>query len=309
MFRNTLRLPTIVQALRRKFSRDTHPNIYKRNEQFLDILLNDIASSGVRDDGSIIFEKMYDNKVGLMTINNPNRKGAISSRMMLKLADIAYDHEIKSELSCLIIRGIGKSFCSGLDLNLAKRVINTPNLGALMSSFMTDCFNTIRNSEVISVCLLAGPAIGGGSEIATVGDFRLMSRDSCVQFVHAKIGASPGWGGASRAYDIMGRSQALRALGSSKIITPEEALRIGMCDEIIDLPTDMQGADRDEALLKRTIVFLEQFLLQPYPQSVKGIKSILSKNCKQEMEETERKVFYKRWFCEDNLHALKIKNK
>ena len=43
-----------------------------------------------------------------------------------------------------------------------------------MSHFMTDALSRLRTSGLISVCLINGNCIGGGAEIATVCDYRLL---------------------------------------------------------------------------------------------------------------------------------------
>jgi enoyl-CoA hydratase/carnithine racemase len=50
--------------------------------------------------------------------------------------------------------------------------VNTSEKGLSMSLFMTDAFARLRTSGLISLCLINGPAVGGGSELTTVCDYR-----------------------------------------------------------------------------------------------------------------------------------------
>ncbi len=52
-------------------------------------------------------------------------------------------------------------------------------------------------APLISVACL-GNALGGGAELATAADFRIMVPGAKVQFVQARMGVSAGWGGTSR---------------------------------------------------------------------------------------------------------------
>ena len=65
-----------------------------------------------------------------------------------------------------------------------------------MCDFMSDALNKIRGCSAVSVCVINGPAVGGGSEIVSCTDFRIMSDadTAFIKSVHAKIGALPGWG-------------------------------------------------------------------------------------------------------------------
>lgn len=50
-----------------------------------------------------------------------------------------------------------------------------------MSLFMTDAFTRLRTSGLISLCLINGPAVGGGSELITVCDYRYTIISHCLE--------------------------------------------------------------------------------------------------------------------------------
>jgi len=52
------------------------------------------------------------------------------------------------------------------------------------------------------VAALGGPAMGGGAELATSTDFRVMSTKAKIQFVQSRMGVSCGWGGTSRLVKV-----------------------------------------------------------------------------------------------------------
>jgi enoyl-CoA hydratase/carnithine racemase len=54
-----------------------------------------------------------------------------------------------------------------------------------------------------------------------------------IQFVQARMGVTPGWGGAVQLADLVGKREALKILASSKKILPTQALDMGLVDEII----------------------------------------------------------------------------
>ena len=57
-----------------------------------------------------------------------------------------------------------------------------------MSTLMSDCAKRLRNLPMLTVCLLEGPALGGGAELTTLTDLRLATQDSWVAFVQCKVG-------------------------------------------------------------------------------------------------------------------------
>ena len=78
--------------------------------------------------------------------------------------------------------------------------------------------------------------MGGGAELSTCTDFRIMmnSPSAYIKFVHARIGAAPGWGGTKRLVSIVGRTSALDLLASSRALSAEEALKLKFADLLID---------------------------------------------------------------------------
>jgi ethylmalonyl-CoA/methylmalonyl-CoA decarboxylase len=258
--------------------------------------------------------------------------------MILQLADaldelfVNDQNKCSKELPlCLILRGEGKYFCSGLDFSLAQSTVNTSQRGGLMLDFMTDALNRIRQSGLVSLCLINGPALGGGSELITCCDYRLIASDSFIQYVHAKLGAAPGWGGAHRLYNIVGRRHALRLLGTSNRVSPAEALSLGLCDGIVETG-NITGAsgenidNRERVMTDSAMKFLAPFIDQPYPASVRAIKEVIAsgesvegstlpsfktnddilllKESTSVMQKRERDAFVGRWFGPDNLEAI-----
>ena len=153
--------------------------------------------------------------IAKITISNAVTRNSITGRMMMHFANVVDEIESwKDEgghdsIIGLIIQGKESSFCAGADFNLVKTIVNTSHRGSLMSSFMTDAMNRLRCCGLISVVFINGPAIGGGAEMMTIADFRIMPLNDSIfiEFVHAKLGASPGWGGARRLTSIVGRKE------------------------------------------------------------------------------------------------------
>lgn len=242
-----------------------------------------------------------------LLIYNPGRKNAMSGKMLFELASVVdqllYD---KLEVNCVILRSgtIEKEFCSGLDLNLAKHIINTADKGLRMCEMMTDTLNRLRNSSLISVALVEGPAIGGGAELTTACDFRIMSASAYCQFVHGQLGVTPGWGGLNRLISIVGRNNALKLLGTSLKLPPDKALEMNFADEIIPVN------EKADALIER---YLSPYLAHPYPSALKALKKTVSLVAEDidyrcNKIEEEQRMFHQRWSGKDNASAIEQKH-
>ena len=249
-------------------------------------------------------------QIAELCISNAVRKNAMSGKMLFELAS-AVDRLLNEEtdrVSCVIVRSRGDSnvFCSGLDLNLAKEVVNTPEMGVKMSRMMTDTLNSLRNSSVLSVALLEGPAIGGGAELSTTCDFRIMGSSSYCQFVHGKLGVSPGWGGLNRLVSLVGRTTALKLLCSSRRMSPEEALRCQYADDVIP------ESENPDTFVRN---FLIPYWTHPFPDALKNLKravvqaTAVTESCNQRGMLEEIFAFQRRWGGADNKQALQQKKK
>ena len=246
-------------------------------------------------------------KVLEILIRNNNKKNAVSGKMMFQLAHVVDEvHRIvRSDDSVvgLAIRGDGvDTFCSGADLEFAGKVINTPVKGVLMAKFMSEALNSLRQSSLISVCCLNGTVVGGGAELATVGDFRIMTDHDkhFIQFVHATIGAAPGWGGATRLANIIGRKEAIKLAASAKRISAHDAVELGFVDELEIITEEQQWISVIDN-------FFKPFTDLKYPRSVRAIKTAIAGSeylSPAEAAELETDSFRSRWYSPDHRGVM-----
>ncbi|GLE04505.1 hypothetical protein PINS_up013460 [Pythium insidiosum] len=182
-------------------------------------------------------------QTAVIEIHNPSARNALSGRMMAQLADIVAtleDPAVHSNLTALVLGGSGGWFCAGADLRVAKQELGSREAGIAMGALMVDTLTRLRRLPLVSVALVSGGAFGGGAELATACDFRVMADNAVIQFVQAKMGVSPGWGGGARLHKVVGRQQALRLLCTAERLDATRAQAIGLVDAVFD---GKQGAD------------------------------------------------------------------
>ena len=137
----------------------------------------------------------------------------------------------------VILAGVGGIFCSGGDLGIAQEL--DKNGGGLMSKFMHNLTSKLLNLPLVSVAAINGYAIGGGAELATACDFRIMSSKAKTGFVQVKLNVAPGWGGGTRLVKLLGRTKALELLISGAVIDATQALEWGFANEIVPETEDI----------------------------------------------------------------------
>ncbi|XP_065204920.1 ethylmalonyl-CoA decarboxylase-like [Planococcus citri] len=254
------------------------------------------AKLGTFEGGEITCEKNDSDGIAKICINHPEKRNAISGKMMIDFENIVHDLQKWENGKGVIIYGANDIFCSGGDLSYAKKE-NTPRSGYEMSIFMQHLTNKFSQSTLVSVAYInGGGAIGGGSEIITACDFRLCCSDekTKIGFVHSKMGIVPAWGGTRRLVDIVGRRKALDLILTAKLLNNKEALQIGLVDDIVN---DFQQAY--EWLASR--VKAHRSITRAAKASVLNGSLITA-----DEEELERKIFAPLWGGAANKAALQM---
>ncbi|KAM9690895.1 ethylmalonyl-CoA decarboxylase-like [Dama dama] len=260
--------------------------------------------------GSVDLQK-ENNGIGILTLNNPSKMNAFSeptgSAMycvtMLQLLEKVIELENWTEGKGLIVRGAKNTFSSGSDLNAVK-ALGTPEDGVALCMFMQNTLTRFMRLPLISVALVQGRALGGGAEVTTACDFRLMTTDSEIRFVHKERGIIPSWGGATRLVEIIGSRQALKVLSGALKLDSEKALRIGVVEDIL------QSSDETECL-KEAQEWLQQFIKGP-PEVIRALKKSVSsckELCLEEALQSERDLLGTLWGGLANLEAVARKGK
>ncbi|XP_075001904.1 ethylmalonyl-CoA decarboxylase isoform X2 [Calonectris borealis] len=247
--------------------------------------------------GSINLSK-EDNGIAVLTLNNPKLMNAITGTMMLELQERVTELESWKDGKGLIICGAGNTFCSGSDLNTVKAISNSQD-GMNMCMFMQNTLTRLMRLPLISVALVQGKALGGGAELTTACDFRLMTPGSEIRFVHKHMGLVPGWGGGARLVRIVGSRAALQLLSGAARLDPKRALHLGLSEETLS-SSDETGA------LEEARAWLNQYTEGP-ASVIWAMKKVVTAGRELPMEaalRTEKDVFGTLWGGPANLQAL-----
>ena len=80
---------------------------------------------------------------------------------------------------------------------------------------------------------MQGRALGGGAEVATACDIRLVTERVSIGFVQKKMGLVCGWGSGTRLVQLLGRTLALELLVTGKVFGWKEAVDMNFVDGVI----------------------------------------------------------------------------
>ena len=214
----------------------------------------------------------YDGPVATITLNRPDKRNAISYELIDEVLG-ALQKVGDSPAQILILTGSGKAFCSGMDLdNLRSITARTPEENYADSSTMARLFRTLYEFPKITIAAVNGPAIAGGCGLATLCDFTLAASAAKFGYTEVRIGFIPAIVSTFLLRQI-GEKQARDLLLTGRIIGADEALRIGLANEIVE-PDKLMERARE----------LAASLMQNSPASLLATKRLLTRYASDELD-------------------------
>ena len=94
-------------------------------------------------------------------------------------------------------------------------------------------FDEVARLPVPVVAAITGYALGGGLELALAADYRVAADDAVLGQPEVQLGIIPGSGGTQRLTRLIGPSRAKNLLMTGRRVGAEEALRLGLVDEVV----------------------------------------------------------------------------
>jgi 3-hydroxyacyl-CoA dehydrogenase/enoyl-CoA hydratase/3-hydroxybutyryl-CoA epimerase/3-hydroxyacyl-CoA dehydrogenase/enoyl-CoA hydratase/3-hydroxybutyryl-CoA epimerase/enoyl-CoA isomerase len=175
--------------------------------------------------------------VALLTIDLPG-KGAnvLSAQVLAELDAHLAALESRTDLAGLIIRsGKPGTFVAGADLREFAASLDIPKeqVVAICRRGQT-LFARLSKTPFVTVAAVDGVCLGGGAELASWCDRRVMSNSPKTQFgfPEVKLGLFPGWGGTVRASRIAGLGNAVELVTGGETIDAHAAQRMSLADDV-----------------------------------------------------------------------------
>lgn len=180
----------------------------------------------------VLLEPMGD--VAIIKINRPEALNSMNIDVIWELSKTLDIVGVDNNIKAVIITGVGeKSFCAGADISYMVNI--TPIDAEKYASAAQSVLNKIERLEKPVIAAINGFALGGGCELALVCDIRICSSNAKIGQPEVTIGIPPGWGGTQRLLRIIGPAKAKEMIFTGKMITAEEAYRIGLVNDVIRL--------------------------------------------------------------------------
>lgn len=134
----------------------------------------------------------YTGKTATIWLNRPDIRNAFNEVMISELIIAFKEAYSQNNIRIIILRGKGKSFCAGADLNWMRDVASYSYDQNLKESLqLSECFNTIYNCPVPTIAVIHGAAIGGANGLLSACDIAICDDETVFSLSEVKIGIVP----------------------------------------------------------------------------------------------------------------------
>jgi enoyl-CoA hydratase len=170
--------------------------------------------------------------LAVVTVDRPKVLNALHHLSMTELELVFTDIRENAEIRAVLITGGGeKAFVAGADIGELASV--SAQEGEQLARRGQRIFNLIENCGKPVIACINGFALGGGCELALACTLRIASSSAKLGQPEVKLGIIPGYGGTQRLPRLIGKGAALKLILTGEIIGAEEALRLGLVDEVV----------------------------------------------------------------------------
>jgi enoyl-CoA hydratase/carnithine racemase len=173
-------------------------------------------------------------RVGIITLNRPERLNAWTPAMMAELRSQIDEWNSDDGVGAIVLTGAGRGFCAGADISDWQRGIEArergeeAGAGIEEESWVSFC----QRSKPI-VCAINGPAIGVGLTMTLPCDVRIASDRARLSMRFIRVGVLPELASTHILSHIVGQGHALELMLTGRIISGEEAARIGLVNRVV----------------------------------------------------------------------------
>jgi enoyl-CoA hydratase/carnithine racemase len=170
-----------------------------------------------------------DGGIGTIRLDRP-KMNALDAQMQEEIRAAAHEAAERRDVAAVVVYGGEKVFAAGADIKQMRDMSYTDMVdrsGALQSSL-----TAVARIPKPTVAAITGYALGGGMELALCCDLRVCAGDAKLGQPEILLGIIPGAGGTQRLPRLVGPARAKDLIFSGRFVAAEEALAIGLVDEV-----------------------------------------------------------------------------
>jgi len=203
-------------------------------------------------------------QVGTIWLNRPDKHNAMNAEMISEIIDCFELLNDDAEVRVILLKGRGKSFCAGADLNYMKGIAEFGFKENYEDSLrLAKCFNVIYTCKKPTIAVVQGAAIGGANGLLAACDYVFCTDDAKFAFSEVKLGIAP----ATISLYVLKRIGEFRArdlMLSGRRFTGIEAAQY-----------QLANAAHPENEIEENTNKMVQFLLSSGPNAITACKELI----------------------------------
>ncbi len=173
-----------------------------------------------------------DGGVATITLNRPDKRNALDAAVLDGMTGAFTRFESDPNVRVVVVRGAGKVFCSGMDLEGMRRVQGED---ADPEQPVIDAFRVVEQSRHPTIAMIHGPAYAGGCELALHCDLRVAADVARFAMPLARIGLMLPFPLTRKLVEVLGPAYTREILLTGRPVDARRAYEMGMVHQVVPL--------------------------------------------------------------------------
>ncbi len=185
-----------------------------------------------------LIETEVRDRVGILTLNDPDKRNAITLAMNDEIAAVLDAWEADDDVGAMVVTGAGKGFCAGADLDDLLAEQGEAGMKKIYEGFLR-----IAHTSLPTIAAVNGAAVGAGFNMVLACDIVLAARERArFDSRFLQIALHPGGGHTWRLRSIVGRQTTMAMVLFGEVVKAEEAKELGIVWKVVDDATLVDDA-------------------------------------------------------------------
>jgi len=177
-----------------------------------------------------LIETEVRDRVGILTLNDPDKRNAITLAMNDEIAAVLDDWETNDDVGAMVVTGAGKGFCAGADLDDLLADQGEAGMKKIYEGFLR-----IAHTPLPTIAAVNGAAVGAGFNMVLACDIVLAAAERArFDSRFLQIALHPGGGHTWRLRSIVGRQTTMAMVLFGEVIRAEQAKQLGIVWNVVD---------------------------------------------------------------------------
>lgn len=173
--------------------------------------------------------------IATITIDRPKALNALNPTVVAQLIEAYNKAEADDQVKAIVIRGTGRAFVAGADLKFFLDGAKNDKVQDIVDFTAEghDLFRRMETSDKLTISILDGLSLGGGSELALATQAIIATEKGSFGFPESGLGIYPGYGGMIRFSRHLGKALTKYYALTGKGLTAQQAYELGIVTKLV----------------------------------------------------------------------------